>query len=157
MNLNDTGMIAILIVLLVVLMGVNFYMGRRKLEKSPLGKVVSVLTDIRHNQRVVDNFSFSWRATKRLKSGAWRRNSYKIDFMPRDLLGAMDKLFDMVNDINQRIDMAKKYKSDSYMAGVEVDKLKVPQDKIAEELTEWVQANMQNPAYAPKQRRGLFR
>ena len=154
MDLSESGMTIVLVVLMVGLLVANVYFGKRKAEKTLLGKVVSVLSDIRYNQRVIETFGFHWR-TKRLKAGGWRRNSAKIGFLPEELWISLDKIFDMVDDFNQRIDTAKKYKSDSYMAGIDVDKLKAPLDKVAGRLGEWVQANMSNPEYAPK-RRGLF-
>ena len=154
MELSETGTTIIMVVLMVGLLVANVYFGKRKAEKTPLGKVVSVLSDIRYNQKVIQTFSFHWR-TKRLKVGGWRRNSAKIGFLPEELLISLDKVFDMVDDFNQRIDAARKSKSDSYMAGIDVDKLKEPFNKVADRLGEWVQANMSNPEYAPK-RRGLF-
>ena len=155
MDLSETGMTIILVVLMVGLIVVNVYFGKRKAEKAPLGKVVSVLSDIRHNQKIVQTFNFHWQ-TKRFKTGGWSRNSTNITFLPEELWISLDKIFDLVEDYNQRIDIAKKSKSDSYMAGIDVDRLKAPLDDVAERLREWVQENMTHPEYAPR-RRGLFR
>ncbi|MFC1954986.1 hypothetical protein ACFLWZ_00335 [Chloroflexota bacterium] len=154
-SISETGMTIILAVLMVGLLVANVYFGKRKAEKAPLGKVVSVLSDIRHNQKIVQTFNFHWQ-TKRFKAGGWRRNSTKINFLPGELWISLEKMFDLIEDYNQRIDVAKKSKSDSYMAGIDVDRLKSPLDDVAEKLREWVQANMSNPEYAPK-RRGLLR
>jgi len=156
MDLSETGMTVILGVLMVGLMAANVYFGKRKAEKTPLGKVASVMSDIGQNQKIVQTFNFHWQ-TKRFKTGGWRRNSTKIDFLPGELWNSLDKIFDMVDDYNQRIDIAKKSKSNSYMAGIDVDRLKEPLGKVAERLREWLQVNMANPEYAPPRRRGLFR
>ena len=155
MDLSETWMTVILVVLMVGLLVANVYLGKRKAEKAPMGKVVSVLSDIRHNQKIVQTFNFHWQ-TRRFKTGGWMRNSTKITFLPEELWISLDKIFDLVEDYNQRIDIAKKSKSDSYMAGIDVDRLKAPLDSVAERLREWAQVNMTNPEYAPK-RRGLFR
>ncbi len=154
MDLSETWMTVLLVVLMVGLLVANVFLGKRKAEKAPMGKVVSVLSDIRHNQKIVQTFNFHWQ-TKRFKTGGWRRNSTKITFLPEDLWISLDKIFDLIDDYNQRIDIAKKSRSDSYMAGIDVDRLKAPLDGAAERLREWVQVNMTNPEYAPK-RRGLL-
>ena len=68
----------------------------------------------------------------------------------------MSKCFDMIEEVNGRIDDAIKYKSDSYMAAIDISKLKEPIAMNKEQLQEWVQANMHNPEYLPK-KKSLFR
>ena len=51
--------------------------------------------------------------------------------------------------------MARKYKSDSYMASIDVRKMQPLLDKSRQGLEEWLEANRQNPAYSSK-RSGLF-
>ena len=67
----------------------------------------------------------------------------------------LSRTFEMAEEVNERIEAAKKFKSDSYMAGIDVDKLKEPLAKSKQQLREWLEANMQNPEFMPK-RRGLF-
>jgi hypothetical protein len=43
------------------------------------------------------------------------------------------------------------------MASIDLSRLKAPLAQSQQQLREWVQENMQNPEYLPKQRRGLFR
>ena len=155
MDLSETWMTVIMVVVMVGLLVVNVYLGKRKAEKAPMGKVVSVLSDIRQNQKIVQAFNFHWQ-TRRFKTGGWKRNSTKITFLPEELWISLDKMFDLIDDYNQRIDIAKQSKSDSYMAGIAVDKLKAPLDSAADKLREWAQVNMTNPEYAPK-RRGFLR
>ena len=154
MDLGETGINILLGILIALLLVANFFFRKRKAEKTPLGSVVSIFTELRHNQKLVETFSFHWKA-RRFKTASWKRNNAKIDFIPMEIRATLSKAFDMVEDVNQRIDAAKKYKSDSYMAAIDVDKLKVPLAQGAEQLQLWLQENMNNPEYLPK-RRGLF-
>ena len=153
MGENGTNLF-ILIPMIVLLLGVNLFFKMRKERKTLLGMVVVLLSAVRHNQKLVENFSFH-RRTGKFKTGNWEKNRSKLDFLPQELLATLSITFDMAEDSNDRIDTARKYKSDSYMAGISVDKLEAPLAKSRQELEEWLQANMQNPEYTPK-RRGLF-
>ena len=154
MDLGETGNLIILIPLLLLFMGINIFVKIRRGQKTPLGMVASLLSDVNQNQKLVEAFNFHWQ-NKRFKTGGWQRDKTKVDFLPQELLNTLSNAFDMAEDFNERIEAAKKYKSDSYMASISVDKLKAPLAKSKQELGEWLQANMQNPAYLPK-RRGLF-
>jgi len=154
MDSGETGINTILVILIVLFLVANIYFRRRKSEKTPLGMVATVLSDVNKNQKLIDNFNFHWKS-ERFKTGNWQQNQSKLDFLPEELLDTLSYSFDVVEDFNDRIDAAKKYKSDSYMAAIDVDKLRSPLAESKEELTEWLRANIQNPEYYPK-RRGLF-
>ncbi len=154
MELNNSIMTGILVILGIAALVGNIYFGKRKIEKTPLGKVTSIILDARHNLRVIQNFKFH-RGVKKLKTRSWTRNRDKVDFLPMELLSELSQVFDMSEDINQRIEAARKFKSDSYMAGIDVSKLEAPLEHVIPPLQEWLQENMSNPDYAPK-RRGLF-
>ena len=154
MELDETSMNILLGVLIFGILVANIYFKKRKSEKSLLGMAAGIFSDVNKNLDVVENFSFH-RQVGKLKSSNWQRNKDKVDFLPVEIRSILSKAFDLVEEVNQRIDAARKYKSDSYMAGIDVDKLKEPLAKSKQQLHEWLQENMQNPEYAPK-RRGLF-
>jgi len=154
MDLGETGINVIFAILIVVLLVVNVFFKKRRSEKTPLGMVAALLTDVHKNEKLIETFSFHWRI-KKFSTGSWKRNRSKIDFLPQELQFTLSKAFEMAEDVNQRIDAGKRARSDSYMAGIDVDKLKGPLAKSKQELQDWLQENMQNPEYAPK-RRGLF-
>ena len=154
MDLGETGINIILGILVFVVMIANIFFRKRKTEKTPIGMIASLLSEVKQNQKLVEAFSFHWRHSK-FKTGSWMRNKNKIDFLPQELQVTLSKFFDMAEGFNQSIDAAKKHKSDSYMAGIDVDKLKEPLNKSKEELQEWFEENTGNPEYMPK-RRGLF-
>ena len=154
MELSGTVMNVILVILVVILLAANIYFRRRKEEKTPLGKVIRILYEVGHNQRTIESFEFH-RGRKKFKAGGWKRNKDKVDFLPPELRATLSKAFEMAEEFNERINAAKKFGSDSYMVGIDTEKLKEPFAKSDRELREWLQENVQNPEYAPK-RRGLF-
>ena len=102
-----------------------------------------------------ENFSYHY-SIGRFKTGAWNKHGRKVEFLPGELLTELAGLFEQINDMNDRIDAARRQKSNSYMAAIEVDKLKPPLARCQEQLKEWVMENMNNPDYLPK-KRSLFR
>jgi hypothetical protein len=128
----------------------------RRSMKAPLGRVALILAAINSNEKLVDNFGFH-RGTGRMKTGPWKKNKDKVDFLPQELRMMLEHTFEMSEEINDRIDAARKFKSDSYMAGIDVSKLREPLAESKLQLQEWLQENMQNPEYQPKKRRGIFR
>lgn len=132
----------------------NLYWRQRRAEKTPLGLVVSVLSEVNHNQKVMNNFTTN-RKTRKLKTASWRRNRVRADFLPYELKSSLDQASEMAGDVNNRIDTARKRNSDSYMIGVNVEAVKVPLARSQEQLKEWLMENASKPEYAPR-RRGLF-
>ena len=153
--MSGTVINVILGVLVVVALALNIFVKLRRSMRSPLGRVSLILVDVNRNEKLVENFGFH-RGVGRMKTGAWKKNQDKVDFLPQELRMELSQLFDMVKDVNERIDAARNFKSDSYMAGIDVSKLKAPLAKSKQQLQEWLQENMQNPEYQPKRRRGIF-
>ncbi len=128
---------------------------RRGGGKTHLEVAASLLSETNHNLKIMDAFSSNWRITKRFKTGNWNRNQDKIDFLDEDLQDNLSDAFSLAEDFNQRIVEAKRHKSTSYLAGIQVDKLREPLTRSKEGLTEWVQANFQTEM-SQRRRRGLF-
>ena len=61
----------------------------------------------------------------------------------------------MADGFNANIEEAKRHKSSSYLATIQVDRLSVPLAKSREKLEQWVQENWSNSEMFPK-RRGLM-
>jgi len=153
--LGEWGTNIILVIIVLLFLVFNIYVRSKKTGKTPLGRVVNIFAELNHNEKLVENFSFQAGA-KRFRTGAWKGNSNKVDFLPYELRVLISQVFEMCEEVNGRIDAARKFKSTSYMAGIDVDKLKAPLAKSKQQLQEWLQENMQNPEYMPKKRRGLF-
>ena len=142
-------------VAMFLLLGLSIGLQIFRTRRAPLGRVVALLKAIKHNQKLVEDFSYS-RDIAKFKTGSWERYREKLVFLPQELRKEMTRLCDIVIDINTRIDEARRHQSDSYMAAIEVDKLKAPMDNCRMQLEEWIMANMNNPDYLPK-KRSLFK
>ena len=153
--MSETTITIILVILLIGALGLNVFVKFRRMKKTPLGRAASILIDINQNEKFMENFSYH-HGIGRMRTGAWKKNKDKVDYLPQELRMKLAQLFEMSEQVNERIDAARKFKSDSYMAGIDVDKLKAPLAKSEQQLREWLQENMQNPEYQPKRRRGLF-
>jgi hypothetical protein len=147
------GNILIGVVIALFLVG-NLFLRKRSMEKTDLGKVAILLAEINHNLKIVDAFSYNLRV-KKFKTGSWARNKDKIDFVDERIRTTLANAFNMAEEFNQKIAAARKYKSSSYLASVEVDKLRNAMTKSQQELGEWFTENKDSQELLPK-RRGLF-
>ena len=154
MDFGGIGGTVVVVVLMVLLVAANMFLRFRRGENTPLGMAVSLLSAVNKNIKLVENFKFHWQS-KKFKTGEWEGNKTKLHFLPQELLTTLSHTFAMVEGFNEKMDAARKYKSDSYMASVDVDKLKAPLAESKQELEEWLQVNIRNPEMHPK-RRGLF-
>ena len=153
-NLDNNWVSIVLLVLLVVMVVANVFLKGRKMEKSPIGKMMVIYMDLNSNKRVLESFGVS-RRYKKFKTSAWKRNRNKLDFLPHELQTSLADAFDMAEDYNQRIAAANKFASSSYMAGIDVEKMRKPFEQTVQEIHTWIQENMDDPELAPK-KRGLF-
>jgi len=150
-SLTSSILIGVAMVFLLVLsIGLQMLRTRR----APLGKVISILSSVRYNAKLCENFSYH-HSIGRFKSQAWEKHGEKVGFLPEELLDDLSEVFDIVAEMNENIDAAMKFKTDSYMAAIDISKLKGPLATCEEQLKEWVYENMNNPAYLPK-KRSLF-
>jgi len=154
--MNGEGMLGniILVVVILLFMLGSIFLRRRSVEKTELGKIITLLSEINQNLKIIDTFSFHL-GVKKFKTDSWQRNKTKLDFLDERLHTTLANAFGMAEEFNQRIDEAKKYKSSSYLASIEVDKLKDTMTKSQQELGEWFQENKDKKELLPK-KRGLF-
>ena len=61
MDLGETGINIILGILVFVVMIANIFFRKRKTEKTPIGMIASLLSEVKQNQKLVEAFSFHWR------------------------------------------------------------------------------------------------
>jgi len=140
---------------LLAALALNIYVKYHRSKKTPLGRVASILMNLNHNEKFVESFSYSHKIG-RMRTAAWYKFKDKIDYLPRELWQLLEKVFEMSEEINDRVNSARKFKSDSYMAGIDISKIKEPLADAKGQLQYWLQENMNNPEYQPKRRRGLF-
>ena len=153
--MTDNWISIALLALLVIMVVANVFLKGRKMEKSPVGKMMVIYMELNSNKRTLESFGAT-RHYKKFKTGAWKRNRDKLDFLPYELQTSLADAFDMAEDYNQRIVAASKFGSQSYMAGIDVEKMRKPFEQTVQEIYAWIQENMDDPELAPKKKRGMF-
>ena len=157
MDLGEILQKYIIVIVMVLLLAFNIFIKSRRgqgQQKTPLGAVGALLAEVNYNQKLLETISYH-RQAKKFETAGWERNKEKLDFLPQGLLTILADTFRLAADFNERIDMSRKYKSDSYLASIDVRKMQPLLEKSRQGLEEWVQVNRQNPEYSPK-RRGLL-
>ena len=130
--LNNLPIIAAVIVVLLL----QFLFWRPKPDRTQQEIAQNLLTEVKLNQGLVGIFGFRQKP-KKFEVTSWQRNKNRLAFLNESLQSALSDAFDMVEDFNRQIDMAKKHRSTSYMANLNVDKLKEPLAKSKQGLEEW--------------------
>ena len=103
--------------------------------------VKSLLSEIDYNQKLMESFSLVWE-TKKFKTATWERNKDKIDYVEdKGLYSTLVDVYEIAKEFNREIDMAKKYKSTSYLVSIKVDRLRKPLAKSKEGLQQWLDLN----------------
>lgn len=154
MQLSETALNILFGIVIAIMIAVNYYVRKNKSGQSPLGRVVGIYADVNKNLKMLGNSELRWEAGK-LKNGQWEKNKDKIDFVPLEIRQTVARAFVMVDDVNQRIADARRHKSSSYMAGIDMAKLREPLARSGEQLEAWLRENLQNPEFQPR-RRGMF-
>ncbi len=153
-DLGDLGNNLTVILPLILLIIFQIFFRKRRAERTVPEIVSSLLAEINQNQQLMEAFLVKWQARK-FKTGSWQRNKNRLDFLEQSAQTALADAFDLAEDFNRQIASAKKHKSASYLANINVDKLKEPLTRSRQGLEEWLQANAGQKGL-PAQRRGLF-
>jgi len=131
-----------MIIPLIVLIVFSVFMRRRKSENTPQDIASSLLNDLNANQGIMERLSSQVRPTK-LKIGSWQRNNAKLGFLDDATRSSVTNFFKMAEDFNQQMDTAKRYKTTSYISGINTERMQEPLAKSREGLQEWMKVNMQ--------------
>ncbi len=153
-DLGDLGKNLTVIIPLILLIIFQIFFRKRRAERTPQEMVGGLLTEINENQQLMEAFLVKWQARK-FKTGSWQRNKNRLAFLEQSAQTALADAFDLAEDFNRQIASAKKHKSASYLANINVDKLKEPLTRSRQGLEEWLQANAGQKGL-PTGRRGLF-
>lgn len=154
MDLGEMGENLLLLLMLVIFfVGGIFLFRKRKGGGTSLEMVVALLSEVSYNRKLMEDFHFHWNI-KKFKVDSWNRDKSKLDFLDQPLQAALSDAFNLIEDFNQRIDAAKKNRTSSYLAGIDIEKLRTPLDKSWQGLQEWLKENLEKAGLPP--RRGLF-
>lgn len=150
----DNPVAIIAIVAIIAFMAFNFVRQTRRLNRSKLGKVMSIYRNVRFNEKLVKNFGYKG-AKARFRTDAWDTYKPEIDFLPADTTNELNDLFDRIHRINNEISMSIEGRGETALYGVNVDALKDPLFNVRKFLDHWIKVNYDNPKVAPK-RPGFF-
>jgi len=150
MDLSNTAINILIALGIAFLIGINLFLKSRHQARTPAEMVLSLLSEINHNQKLAEDFQFHLNV-KKFKTESWKINKTKADFLGQSLLTTLDTAFSMAGGFNRDIDTAKKCKSTSYLAIISVDKLKELLAQSKQGLEEWLQANVEKPQLARRQ------
>ncbi|MCK4273865.1 MAG: hypothetical protein KAW90_03150 [Dehalococcoidales bacterium] len=153
--MGDLGSTILIGVAMVLLLGLSVVLQGFRTKRSPMGKVVGIASDVRHNEKLCNNISEN-RSIGRFKTAAWDKNKESVDFLPVELRTELSDVFESITELNVTIDTSRRLGSTGYVSASDVEKLKAPLVSCKEKLQEWVYANMNNPEYLPK-KRSIFR
>ena len=141
MDFGDIGANLPFIIGIVALIFLQFILARRRKPGTTNQEIVqSLLSDVRLNLALVETVGLRQKPRK-FAASSWRINKTKLDFLDQPLQVALSDAFMMIEDFNRQIEAAKKYKSTSYMASMNVDKLKKPLAKSQEGIEKWLLEN----------------
>ena len=127
-----------LIIGAIALVAIQYFIKRRRgPEANHPALVQDLLAEVRLNSRIAEVFTFQIQA-KRFITTTWKLNKNKLGFLGKALEANMSDAFTLAEDYNQQIAAAKKFKSTSYMASVNMDKLKVLLAACQEGLEQWL-------------------
>ncbi|MFC1937469.1 hypothetical protein ACFLWY_02775 [Chloroflexota bacterium] len=142
LNLDWEELVQTLTYLIPVIFFVLFRLFFRKQQEQQtrLKVVHSLLSDVKHNQKLAEAFSIQWQ-TRKFKTGNWKRNKAKMDYIDQSLDASLANAFEIAEEFNRQIDDAKKHRSTSYLASIDVGRLKEPLARSNQGLEEWLQLN----------------
>jgi hypothetical protein len=134
----------------IIFFVVNVIFKKQREQKRQLAVVRSLLSEINYNQKLMEAFSLQWQA-KKFKTGNWKRNKDKLDYIDQSLHATLAGAYEIADEFNREIEVAKKHKSASYLASIDVGRLNEPLAKGKQGLEEWLKANTGNKEPLPRQ------
>ena len=139
-DLTEIGKILGYLLPVIIFILVNIFFRKQQEQKRRLMVVRSLLSEINHNQKLMEASLFQWQA-KKFKTGSWKRNRDKMDYIDQDLHTTLASAYEIAEEFNREIEAAKTHKSASYLAGIRVDRLREPLARSRQGLEEWLQLN----------------
>lgn len=124
----------------IIFVVVNIFFKKQQERKRRLTMVRSLLSETNHNQKVMEALSIEWQM-KKFKTETWKRNKEKLDYLTPELRSTLADSFEIIEEFNREIDSARKHKSASYLAGIQVGRLSEPLARSKAGLEEWLQSN----------------
>ena len=139
-DLGDIGKILTYLIPAIILILTNVVFRKQREQKNQLSLVRSLLSEIDYNQKLIEAFSMQLQ-TRKFKIAAWQRNKDRMDYIDSSLRYTLADAYETAEEFNREIDAAKKHKSASYLASIQVGRLRKPLDSSKQGLEEWLALN----------------
>jgi len=137
---EEIGKILSYLIPVAIFIVYNVLFRKQREQKRQLGVVKSLLSEIDHNQKLMEAFLLRWQY-KKFKTGNWKRNKDKMDYIDQGLRTTLAGAYEIAEGFNREIEAAKQHKSVSYLAAIRVDRLRDPLAKSRQGLEEWYELN----------------
>ena len=137
---GEIGQVLSYLIPVVAFIVINIFFRKQQEQKRRQQVVRSLLSEIDYNQKLMETFLFKWQS-KKFKTGTWKSNRDKMDYIDQSLHNTLAGACEIAEEFNSEIDAAKKHKSSSYLAGIQVDRLKGPLASSKQGLKEWLELN----------------
>jgi hypothetical protein len=119
----------------------NVLLKKQQEQKRRVTAVKSLVLEIEHNQKLMESFSMEWKI-KKFKTTTWEKNKDKMDYLEdKGLYSTLIDTYEITNEFNREMVMAKEYGSTSYLAGIKLDRLRDPLLRSINGLQEWLELN----------------
>jgi hypothetical protein len=115
----------------------------RKRGTPRLQSAIHLISDINDNLKILENRRIDPQSNKKFKTGAWRAYQDRLDFFETDTLNALKETYTIIDEMNVKIEIAKKSQSLSTLQDLPLEKLKEPMAKSKEGMVKWLKANLQ--------------
>lgn len=137
---GEIGQVLSYLVPVVAFIVFNIFFRKHQEQKRQQQVVHSLLSEIDYNRQLMETFLFKWQS-KKFKTGTWKSNKDKMNYIDQSLHNTLAGAYAIAEEFNGEIEAAKKHKSSSYLAGIQVDRLKEPLAKSKQGLKEWLELN----------------
>lgn len=137
---SEIGKVISYIIPVVIFLLFNVVFRKQREKQGQLEVIKGLLSEIEYNSNLADTFSMSSQI-KNFKTATWKRNKDKIGYIDQDLYSTLADAYEIADGFNRDIDVAKKHKSMSYIAGINVTRLIKPLTMSKQGLEEWLELN----------------
>jgi hypothetical protein len=139
-----------LIISIIAIIAFQFLFRKKRSPDANNATIVQgLLSEIRMNSGLVDLFTYD-KPGKKFMTTSWQLYQGKLDFLSQELRRTISDTFMLAEEYNQQISSAKKTKSTSYLAGLDMGKLKTLLTKSQQGLESWFSAHSSMEEATPK-------
>lgn len=135
---GEIGQVLSYLIPVIIFILFNVFFRKQQERKRRQQVVRSLISEIDHNQKLLETFLYKWQ-TKKFKTGTWKASQAKMDYLDQGLRNTLAGAYEIAEGFNAEIEAAKKHRSASYLAGIQVERLREPLAKSRQGLEEWLE------------------